>query len=95
MIALVISPQAESDLDSIAAYIAQENPARAVTFILEIRAKFVDIADRPNSFSERPHWRKDKRSAIVGKYHIIFEIKPGRIEIGRVLHGARNIPDIL
>lgn len=95
MIALVISPQAESDLDSIAAYIAQDNPARAVTFILEIRAKFVDIADRPSSFAERPHWRKDKRSAIVGKYHIIFEIKPGPIEISRVLHGARNIPDIL
>ncbi len=92
---LVISRQAESDLDSIAAYIAQDNPARVITFIAEIRAKFFDIAERPKSFAERSHWRKDKRSAILGRYHIIFEIKPMHIEIERVLHGARNIPEIL
>lgn len=95
MIRIIISAQAEIDLDSIAAYIAQDNPVRAVTLIHEVRAKFLDIAERPKSFAERPHWRKDKRSAIVGRYHIIFEIKSNHVEIVRVLHGARNIPDIL
>lgn len=92
---LIISPQAERDLDSIAAYIARDNPERAVTFIMEIRAKFVDIAERPHSFAERLHWRKGKRSALVGRYHVIFEIKPAHVEIERVLHGARDIPDHL
>jgi toxin ParE1/3/4 len=92
---LIISPEAESDLDSIAAYIARDNPDRAFTFIMEIRARFLDIAERPHSFAERLHWRKGKRSALVGRYHIVFEIKPAHIEIQRVLHGARDIPDIL
>ncbi|MVZ97095.1 type II toxin-antitoxin system RelE/ParE family toxin [Sphingorhabdus sp. IMCC26285] len=95
MIELVISNSAENDIDSIAAYIAQDNPTRAVTFIAEIRAKFLEIAERPNSFPEKALWRKGKRSAITGKYHIIFEIKPTVIEIDRILHGARNIPEIL
>jgi toxin ParE1/3/4 len=95
MTAIVISPNAESDLDSIAAYIALDNPGRSVTFILEIRAKFLDIAERPRSFAERSQWRKSKRSAMAGRYHIIFEIHPNHVEIQRVLHGARNIPDIL
>jgi toxin ParE1/3/4 len=95
MTKLVISPSAESDLDLIAAYIAKDNPPRAVTFIQEIRAKFLDIEERPGSFAERQHWQKGKRSANVGRYHIIFEIKPDHVEIQRILHGARNIPEIL
>lgn len=43
MIRIIISAQAETDLDSIAAYIAEDNPVRAVTFIHEVRAKFLDI----------------------------------------------------
>ncbi|MGD7268361.1 type II toxin-antitoxin system RelE/ParE family toxin, partial [Ralstonia pseudosolanacearum] len=34
---LAITPLAEQDLESIADYIAQDNPARAVTFVRDLR----------------------------------------------------------
>jgi plasmid stabilization system protein ParE len=37
----------EGDLDDIAAYIAQDNPHRAVRFIQDIRARFRDIQRNP------------------------------------------------
>ena len=40
---LEISSFIEGDLDDIASYIAQDNPSRAVTFIQDIRAKFLDV----------------------------------------------------
>jgi hypothetical protein len=39
MMRLELSQFVESDLDDIAAFIAQDNPQRAVTFIQEIRSK--------------------------------------------------------
>ena len=49
---LEVSHFAESDLDDIAEYIAQDNPFRAVTLIREIRAKF--HAATPFSISSGP-----------------------------------------
>lgn len=40
---LELSRFIEPDLDEIAAYIAKDNPRRALTFIREIRGKFRDI----------------------------------------------------
>ena len=44
---LEISRFIECDLDEIAGYIAQDNPRRAVTFIQEIRTKFLGILRDP------------------------------------------------
>ncbi|NJM50975.1 MAG: type II toxin-antitoxin system RelE/ParE family toxin [Sphingomonadales bacterium] len=91
----VISPQALRDIDDIAAYIAEDNPASAANFASEILQRFRVIAERPLSFSEKLHWGKNKRSALIGKYHIIFEVRNKVVQIQRVLHGARNIGDLI
>ena len=44
---LEFSAYVEADLDDIAAYIAADNPRRAVRFIDEITALFTVIADHP------------------------------------------------
>jgi hypothetical protein len=41
----------EADLDTIAEYIAQDSPARAVSFIREIRARFRVVGQDPCSTS--------------------------------------------
>jgi toxin ParE1/3/4 len=91
----VISPRADSDIDGIAAYIAEDNPERAVTFILEIRQHFSVIADRPMSFPAKPDWGEKKRSALIGKYHVIFEVKDDVVQIQRIIHGARDIGNLI
>ena len=50
---LELSAFVEIDLDEIAAFIADDNPGRAVTFIQDIRAKFRVIQRTPLLLSER------------------------------------------
>jgi len=51
---LEFSRWVESDLTAIADYIAQDNPARAVSFIREIREKIHLIAQHPLLYQLRP-----------------------------------------
>lgn len=87
----VISPQAIRDIDDIAAYIAEDNPAMAASFTSKILQRFRTIADRPLSFPKKERLGRNKRSELVGKYHIIFEVRDDVVQIQRVMHGARNI----
>jgi toxin ParE1/3/4 len=55
----------EDDLDEIAAYIAVDNPRRAVTFIREIRAEIDRIGQGPQLYQLRPEVGEDARLAVV------------------------------
>lgn len=46
-------PAAEEDLESIADYIAEDNPSRAVTFVQELREKCRMLAEMPKSAPAR------------------------------------------
>ena len=45
-----LSALAESDLDSIATFIAADNPTRALSFVADIRAKCDGIAANPEAY---------------------------------------------
>lgn len=67
-----ILPEASRDLDAIADYILEDDPARAVGFVDELTARFRVIAERPLSFPARPEFGPGLRSALYGNYVIIF-----------------------
>ena len=48
--AIRFTPLASSDLEAIGDYIAQDNPARAYSFVLEIRKQCRKIASAPIYF---------------------------------------------
>ena len=50
---LVFSSQAKSDLREIALYVADDNPSRAKTFVMELRARAKAAAERPLTFPAR------------------------------------------
>lgn len=58
---LAITPLAEQDLESIADYIAQDNPARAVTFIHELRGQCQRLVLNPSGYRLRPELGDDIR----------------------------------
>jgi toxin ParE1/3/4 len=87
----VIARQVESDLDEIADYIGKDNPERALSFVREIRSRFAQIVERPHSFPIHEEWRAELRSAIHGRYHIVFTVIGDTVHIIRVIHGARDI----
>lgn len=91
---LELSRYIESDLDDIADFIAQDNPARAVTFIQDIRAKFYDIKRDPLIYQLRPDIGEEARMASVGNYAILFHVVGEVVRIERVVYGGRNLPDV-
>lgn len=91
---LELSPFIEGDLDEIAAFIAEDNPRRAVTFIRDIRGKFAVIARDPLIYQLRPDIGEQARLATVGHYAILFRIVADVVRIERVAYGGRDLPTI-
>lgn len=89
---VTLSPLAERDLEAIGDYIAEDNPARALGFIAELRAQCAKIAKAPQSYRARPDLGEGLRSCAHGNYVIFFTATKARLTIVRVLHGAMDIP---
>jgi len=92
---LEIRSAARCDLAEISAYIARDNPLRASSFARDLSDKIRMVADRPLSFPARDEWQTGARSAVHGKYHIVFRVEEKRVIVLRILHAARNLPDIV
>ncbi len=91
---LELSRFIEGDLEEIADFIAQDNPARAVTFIQDIRAKFRNIQLNPLLYQLRPDIGLDARMATVGNYAILFRVTAGAVRIERVVYGGRELSGV-
>ena len=87
--------QAEGDLIDIWIYVAQDNPEAADKLLDEIEAKFSLLADNPHIGPARPDIAPELRYSPVGNYLILYRIIPGGIEIVRVVHGARELTNLL
>lgn len=88
---LIISMEAESDLEEIWSYIAKDSPKRADNFIDRIHAKCKVIVDMPEVGVERDEILPGVRSFPIGRYLIFYRIKPDHVEIVRILSGYRDI----
>lgn len=93
---VVLTAEAESDLESIGDYIAQDNPARALTFIRDLRAQCETLADFPNRFPLVPGYeQRGVRRRVFGNYAIFYRTEVSRVIVLHVLHGARDYETIL
>ena len=93
---VVITDEAEADLEHIGDRIAEHSPARAVSFIQELRAKCLSLADRPYAFRLVPrHEHSDIRRRIHGRYLTFYRINGDTIEVVHVLNGAMNYEPLL
>jgi len=89
---VLFTPLADTDLEEIGDYIAQDNPARALTFIQEIRAQCQKIGKSPLACRVRPELGDEIRSCPFGKYVILYCPQAPDVLIVRVLHGAMELP---
>jgi len=91
---LTFTPLAEQDLEAIADDIGIDNPARALSFIRELRAHCRRITLNPEGYPSRPELGAGIRSCAHGHYIIFFESGPEMVVIVRILHGARDLPAV-
>jgi len=88
---LVITPQAERDIEEIGDYIARDNPPRALSFVRELRAQCRKITASPEAFRLRHELGEGIRSCAHHRYAIFFSAGTYEVTIIRVLHGARDL----
>lgn len=89
---IVFTVQAELDLEEIGDYIAVDNPARALSFVREIRDHCNRIAAAPLAYATRPELGEGIRGCAHGRYLIVFQSASEEVLIVRVLHSARDLP---
>jgi toxin ParE1/3/4 len=98
---IIIRPRASVDIDEQFAYIAANNFDAALRFFDAARQTFSQLAQMPGLGSlyniENPRLVGLRRWAVRGfDKHLIFYVERDEyIEIVRLLHAARDLPEVL
>ena len=84
-------PAARADLDDAVAYLAVRSPASAEALL----RRAVRAAESLQTLSERGRIVPDMnapsvREIIVRPYRLVYRVRPERIEIMGLIHGARD-----
>lgn len=87
-----LSHRAETDIESILDYIAQDDPVSAVAFYESLDRLFQRLADYPKIGHERNEIAIGLRSIPTGRYVVYFELE-NPLQIVRVLHSALELDD--
>ncbi len=98
---LVKRPEAERDLLDCADYIALDNPSAALSFLVRARESMEQLLRFP-FFGRAAEFKDpaiaDLRVRTVKRYRrylILYRVTPQTIEIVRVIHGARDLVQVL
>jgi toxin ParE1/3/4 len=92
---LRLARRAEFDLEEIGDYIARDNPRRAITFIDEILEHCARLLSFPESAPLRPEFGEGVRVSVFRRYLIFYAVHDDLLEIRRVVHGARNLGELI
>jgi toxin ParE1/3/4 len=91
VLAIVLTPRANADLEEIWMFIAADNPAQADDFIDLIDEKFQNLSRQPGLGRRREELVAGLRSFPVGRYVIFYLQVQDCLQIVRILHGARDL----
>lgn len=86
--------RARQDLLDIWSYIARDDPAAADRLLDRIDEKCSVLAGNPQLGPERSDIRPGLRYFVVRRYLILYRAVEGGIEVVRVAHGARDLPNL-
>lgn len=83
---VVLSTRARHDLEGIRNYIEKDNPARAISFVGELRDTVKRLADMPRTFPLVPRYEQHgiRRRPHKG-YGILYSVEPDRIFVHRII----------
>lgn len=93
---LVLTAEAEADLERIGDHIARDNPRRALSFLQELRERTERLLDTPRAYPLVPRYEHvGVRRCVHGNYLIFYRIGPDAIEVLHVLNGAMDYEPLL
>jgi addiction module RelE/StbE family toxin len=93
---LVITDEAKADLRQISEWIAEDNPARALSFVDELEDRCARLLEMPRAYPLVPrHENSGVRRVPHGDYLIFYRVTADTVDILHVLNGARDYEPIL
>jgi toxin ParE1/3/4 len=92
---IVRSPAAEDDLIDIWCAIALDSPIAADRFLDTIASRITQLAAFPDLGPMRPDIGENARALSIGHYLVLYRHSDIRVEIIRVVHGARDLTALL
>ena len=93
---VVLSSHAAADLRRIARFIAQDHPARALTFVEEVRAVAQRLVDLPHGFPLVPRYEAHgiRRRSWKG-YGLLYSVAADRIFVHRIIGPGQDVDRVL
>ena len=93
---VVWADEAKAHLDGIYQYIKRDAPFYATQTVDKLTHRVDQLIDHPRSGRIVPKYDDEGlRELIVHPYRLIYRLKPDRIDIIAVFHGAQQLPDSL
>lgn len=94
MTSVVISHLAKQDLDDIWFHIALENQHAASKVLDRLLKACQSLHTSPQRGQLCPEFRAGLRRLVVGKHLIFYQVSDSRVEVARVIHGARDLAQL-
>jgi toxin ParE1/3/4 len=93
---VVLTAEAESDLENIAEYIAHDSVTAALSLVHELREKCFALAEAPRGYPLVPRYEHHGvRRRPFGSYLIFYRVGTKAIEVVHILHDARDYEPLL
>ena len=93
---VTITQQAAGRLEELGAFIAEDNPARAASFVLELLERGSGLAQQSERYPIATSWRgREVRRCPYGNYLIFYVILEDCLEIEHIVHGRRDYVSLL
>ena len=89
---LVLTRAAEADLERIGDHIAKDSPARALSFVGELRERVFGLLADPHAFPLVPRYESlGIRRRVHGNYLIFYRVAGDEVQVLHILHGAMDV----
>lgn len=93
---VVVTAEAEADLERITDYIAGRSIVAALGFVQELRHQCETLADTPRRFALVPRFEHlGIRRCPFSDYLIFYRIGTESVDIVHIFHGARDYEPLL
>ncbi len=86
-----LTDRAQDDVAEICDYVAQDDDQAAKRLVDKFGEAFARLTDWPGIGRVRPEISVGIRSWVVGSYVVLYRSYDDRIDVIRVIHGARDI----
>jgi len=86
-----ITHLAQADIDSAWFYIAKDRQSAADRLLDRLRQRFELLSENPLVGESRSDLAEGVRQSVVGNYVVLYRPVADRVQIVRVIHGARDV----